>query len=233
MPSSESSSSIRHREGMPSVLNRIPARQTRLIWRRKAFLLVSLCCHRKKLSPQLFGFCLCKAMSRVHPDMRSIGRRDLWSRCARSAGACPPRKNAPAYRSAGACPPRSLECANAAIDPGMARDRPSPYGEGCRLFTVARGTGPREAAMAPGMARDRPSPYDEGMPFFHRSAGALGCHTRIRAGFPREAAIDPGMARDRPSPYGKACRFYRSAGACPPRSLGRADAGEGQALALR
>ena len=36
-----------------------------------------------------------------------------------------------------------------------------------------------------------------------RSAGALGCHTRIRAGFPRD---------------GSRTVFYRSAGACPPRS---------------
>ena len=26
----------------------------------------------------------------------------------------------------------------------------------------------------------------EGVAFFYRSAGALGCHTRIRAGFPRD-----------------------------------------------
>ena len=26
----------------------------------------------------------------------------------------------------------------------------------------------------------------EGAAFFHRIAGALGCHTRIRAGFPRD-----------------------------------------------
>ena len=31
----------------------------------------------------------------------------------------------------------------------------------------------------------------------------------------------------------KGCFFYRSAGACPPRSLDCADDGEGQALALR
>ena len=61
-----------------------------------------------------------------------------------------------------------------------------------------------------------------------------------------------GMARDRPSPYGERGRFfscYRSAGACPPRSLDlcgkrpqprdhgclrlRPVHGEGQALALR
>ena len=57
------------------------------------------------------------------------------------------------------------------------------------------------------------------------------------------------MARDRPSPYGESgiqawrgtgprptvrgAVFFRSAGACPPRTLDCADAGEGQALALR
>ena len=65
---------------------------------------------------------------------------------------------------------------------------------------------------------------------FHRSAGALGCHPRMRAGFPRDRC----MARDRPSPYGNKSRFFhRSAGACPPRSLECARHGEGQALALR
>ena len=45
---------------------------------------------------------------------------------------------------------------------------------------------------------------------FYRSAGALGCHTRIREGFPRNRC----MARDRPSPYGEGNRFFRrSAGA--------------------
>ena len=59
-----------------------------------------------------------------------------------------------------------------------------------------------------GVARDRPSPYGEGT-VFYRSAGALGCHTRIRAGFPR----DRSMARDRPSPYVKGWRFFhRSTG---------------------
>ena len=81
-----------------------------------------------------------------------------------------------------------------------------------------------------GMARDRPSPYGETGRSGYRSAGALGCHTRIRAGFPRDRSVDRSMARDRPSPYGKTGRSgYRSAGACPPRS----QPGEGQALALR
>ena len=41
------------------------------------------------------------------------------------------------------------------------------------------------------------------------------------------------MARDRPSPYGEEGVFFRSAVACPPRSFGRPEPGEGQALALR
>ena len=63
------------------------------------------------------------------------------------------------------------------------------------------------------MARDRPSPYAEGgrfstqKPSRYRSAGALGCHTRIRAGFPRERPVDLSMARDRPSPYAEGGRF--------------------------
>ena len=44
----------------------------------------------------------------------------------------------------------------------MARDRPSPYGEGGVFFTVARGTGPREFSVDRSVARDRPSPYGEG-----------------------------------------------------------------------
>ena len=37
----------------------------------------------------------------------------------------------------------------------------------------------------------------------YRSAGALGCHTRIREGFPRDLSARKRMARDRPSHYGK------------------------------
>ena len=52
---------------------------------------------------------------------------------------------------------------------GVARDRPSPYGnEG--VFFVVRGPVPRERIRLCGMARDRPSPYGEGESFF-RSAG--------------------------------------------------------------
>ena len=64
----------------------------------------------------------------------------------------------------------------------------------------------------------------------YRSAGALGCHTRIRAGFPRERWGARTLARDRPSPYGEgAAFFHRSAEALgchtriragfPPRAL--------------
>ena len=144
------------------------------------------------------------------------------------------------YRSAGACPPRSLDrCGNrpqprdtdvCCSDRCMARDRPSPYGPGGVFFhrsagalgchTRIRAGSPRDLSTAAEnarnpetpavccadrcMARDRPSPYDEGAAFFYRSAGALGCHTRIRAGFPRDLST----SRDRPSPYVKERRFF-------------------------
>ena len=41
----------------------------------------------------------------------------------------------------------------------------------------------------------------------YRRRGALGCHTRIRAGFPRDLPIARSMARDRPSPYAEGGRF--------------------------
>ena len=43
----------------------------------------------------------------------------------------------------------------------------------------------------------------------YRSAGPLGCHTRIRAGFPRERPVARSMARDRPSPYDEGGRSFR------------------------
>ena len=48
-----------------------------------------------------------------------------------------------------------------------------------------------------------------------RSAGALGCHTRIRAGFPRERWIVRTLARDRPSPYGEGAFFPVARGPVP------------------
>ena len=104
-----------------------------------------------------------------------------------------------AYRSAGACPPRSLDLCGKRPQPrdtdvccaarGMARDRPSPYGEGRRFFTVARGPVPRDLSTAAenvrspettdvccaarGMARDRPSPYGETEAALHTVARGL------------------------------------------------------------
>ena len=102
-----------------------------------------------------------------------------------------------------------------------------------RVHACYRHSGPkgpeehkRRFSLARAMARDRPSPYGEGAAFFYRSAGALGCHTRMRAGFPRDRWIVRAcsMARDRPSPYVKGRRFFhRSARACPSRSLDCAD----------
>ena len=77
---------------------------------------------------------------------------------------------------------------------------PSPYDSGDVLITVARGPVPRDLSVPQSVARDRPSPYGK-TGRFSRSAGALGCHTRIRAGFPRERPGPRTMARDRPSPY--------------------------------
>ena len=77
----------------------------------------------------------------------------------------------------------------------------------------------------------------------YRSAWALGCHPRIRAGFPRDHSVDRSMARDRPSPYVKGRRFFtvargpsdaiRACERVSPAISPRANAGEGQALALQ
>ena len=50
---------------------------------------------------------------------------------------------------------------------------------------------------------------------------------RTRAVF----SVARAMARDRPSPYGEVPFFFRSAGACPPRSWDCADAGKANPLA--
>ena len=61
------------------------------------------------------------------------------------------------------------------------------------------------SSASDGEGQGFPPPYGERGLFSIRSAGALGCHTRIRAGFPRECWIARArtMARDRPSPYGE------------------------------
>ena len=60
----------------------------------------------------------------------------------------------------------------------MARDRPSPYGEGGFSPPVARGPVPRERWSARAMARDRPSPYGEGVAFFFGARGPSEVSTR-------------------------------------------------------
>ena len=153
-----------------------------------------------------------------------------------------PREAHPDHRSARACPSRSLDCANATMDRGMARDRPSPYGEGGRFFTVARGPVPREktprnpVARGP-VPRDRwiarvlrwtqawrgtgPRPTMKRRLPHNRSAGA--CPPRspdLRENRTPATALsraDRGMARDRPSPYGEGGRFFPVARGPVPR----------------
>ena len=73
---------------------------------------------------------------------------------------------------------------------------------------VARGPVPRECPTCAKTAR-QPGPFPRPRPgegqalalraaaHFFRSAGALGCHTRIRAGFSRDRWSAPTMTRDR------------------------------------
>ena len=113
---------------------------------------------------------------------------------------------------------RSLETTDVCCsDRCMARDRPSPYGEGAvlrlrnRPVTVARGPVPRdlspsaENARIPEttdvccsdrcMARDRPSPYGEGAVLRLRNRPV----TVARGPVPRERSVEGSMARDRVS----------------------------------
>ena len=96
---------------------------------------------------------------------------------------------------------------------------------------------PREFSVARSMARDRPSPYAEGGAVLRRRNPP---NTGARGPVPRERPVARSLARDRPSPYAEGGRFstqkpsqYCSAGACPPRTAGSPQPGEGQALALR
>ena len=116
----------------------------------------------------------------------AFGRRDLWSRCSRSAGACPPRVfggpqsgegQALALRGRGAVfrirtPPATVARGPVPRDRWnartMARDRPSPYGNAHRFFFGCIVLGPTDLkkrrdvfSVARAMARDRPSPYAE------------------------------------------------------------------------
>ena len=95
----------------------------------------------------------------------------------------------PFHRSAGACPPRSFD---------LRGNRP-PTNAVFLSIEARRGTGPRPTVNGT---------------FFHRSAGALACHTRRREGFPRDRSTCAKNAR-KPTPFLQSRH------------------GEGQALALR
>ena len=156
-------------------------------------------------------------------------------------------------RSAGACPPRSFDprenrTQTKAVFPIEAwrGTGPRPTVSGTLFFTVARGPVPRDLSICAKNARKPtvslpieawrgtgPRPTVKGGGLAYRSAGALGCHTRIRAGFPRErSTYAKTERRSRPFPVpieawrGTGPRptvngddsAYRSAGACPPRA---------------
>ena len=91
--------------------------------------------------------------------------------------------------------------------PGRGSPRHVPFGSGCSRTTVSC------SSLANRDNRVNPAPawLGEGQalalrckgPFFYRSAGALACHTRRRAGFPRARAHAPGsVVRERPLPNG-------------------------------
>ena len=113
---------------------------------------------------------------RFHISMSSPVGETSRSRCARSAGACPPR---------------ALDCADDGEGQALA------LREGAAFFYRSAGDRPPRASSSSGGVL---GPTDLRDVFF-RSAGALGSHTRIRAGFPRERWSARAMARDRPSPY--------------------------------
>ena len=109
------------------------------------------------------------------------------------------------YRSAGACPPRTLhgEGHPHACACGMARDRPSPYGEGtahraplCSLCSPDH----KRVRIAWQYARASDDLALQRL-FTYRSAGACPPRTLHGEGHPHACAC--GMARDRPSPYGE------------------------------
>ena len=89
---------------------------------------------------------------------------------------------------------------------GLARDRPSPYGEGWRFlrkafFPVARGPVPRDLSTAAENARS-PETTD------------VCCSDRC-------------LARDRPSPYGEGDCFFPSRGGLSPAIVGLREAWRG------
>ena len=95
-------------------------------------------------------------------------------------------------------------------------------GKETALKTVARGPVPRDRCMA----RDRPSPY--GMRHvFYRSAGALGCHTCIRAGFTRERSRARWHGEGQALALRYAARFFIVARGPVPRERSRENISSG------
>ena len=92
----------------------------------------------------------------------------------------------------------------------MARDRPSPYGEGdCFFFRSAGACPPRSLhgeghPLACACGIRGPSPYGEGDCFFYRSAGA--CPPRSLHGEGNPLACACGIRG--PAPYVKGKRFF-------------------------
>ena len=93
--------------------------------------------------------------------------------------------------------PRATVC-NAVFFHRRARACPSPCLGSERETALGGGWFSRRSTLA----GDRPPRYDE-KTARHRRARALGCHTRIRAGFPRHRPRTPTRAGDRPPRYGK------------------------------
>ena len=146
----------------------------------------------------------------------------------RGTGPRPTEKGPIFYRSAGACPPRTFSRPQHGEGQALALRRRDPF------FTVARGPVPCERWSAQTMARDRPSPYVKGRRFFTGRHRAHLCSSGAPA--PERVKISVASERWRgtgPRPTEKRTVFYRSAGACPPRTLECANDGEGQALAPR
>ena len=153
--------------------------------------------------------------------MRSVGETSRSRFLSRSAGACPPRafKHRFFFVARGPVPRERW------ITRAMARDRLPPYDERAGFSpTVARGPVPRDCWSArtirpPSVVREclLPNGSRAGALALQRGGGLV--HERWRGTGPR--------------PTVRGDVFHRSAGACPPRALGCARHGEGQALALR
>ena len=116
----------------------------------------------KKMKNSIF-FALLRNFRSFARFSRFFSSRRAWGDAFfyRSAGACPPRSfRFSIHRSAGACPPRSFSFIPFTVARGpvprdlssrhsMARDRPSPYGEGRRFFYRSAGACPPRSLVAP------------------------------------------------------------------------------------